>query len=93
MVCLIPNVIFIYSFVIHFQKTDLGFENPAFSAGDEEANLDDMSLDDYKDEGSIQLVIQVLAGMCDGQFRPLQVTSHPGASGHVRRPIPAASGN
>lgn len=33
---------------------------------------DDM---EYKDEGYIELVLKVLAQMCDGQFTGLQVTS------------------
>ncbi len=30
---------------------------------------------EYKDEGYIDLVLKVLAGMCDGQFAGLQVCS------------------
>ena len=48
-----------------------GEENLGFSLVGEE--IPDEAVE-YKDEGYIELVLKVLAGMCDGQFDGLQVT-------------------
>jgi hypothetical protein len=44
-------------------------DNSAFMMHDE---LDDEMVE-YKDEGYIELVLKLLAQMCDGQFKDLQV--------------------
>lgn len=46
-----------------------GMDNSAFMMHDE---LDDEMVE-YKDEGYIELVLKLLAQMCDGQFKDLQV--------------------
>ena len=47
-----------------------GTENLGFSLVGEQ--VPDEAVE-YKDEGYIELVLKVLAGMCDGQFEGLQV--------------------
>lgn len=39
----------------------------------EKEQLSEEWLEEYKDEGYIELVLKVLAQMCDGQFNGLQV--------------------
>ncbi len=51
-----------------------GAENLGFSLVGEE--IPDETVE-YKDEGYIELVLKVLAGMCDGQFEGLQVRAPP----------------
>lgn len=53
-------------------------DNSAFMMHDD---LDDEMVE-YKDEGYIELVLKLLAQMCDGQFKDLQVgTTSLGLSG------------
>ena len=54
-------------------QDSLGVDNAAFmqeSLTDNKDVSDDL---EYKDEGYIELVLKVLAQMCDGQFTGLQV--------------------
>ena len=51
-----------------------GVENLGLSIDDKELNDDSL---EYKDEGYIELVLKVLAQMCDGQFSGLQASITP----------------
>ena len=54
-------------------QDSLGVDNAAFM----QESLTDKDVSDdleYKDEGYIELVLKVLAQMCDGQFTGLQVS-------------------
>ena len=65
-------------YIVHVQKGDKGKDKKA-GDGDGEGTLlmlrdDDLEVEiDQKDDGYIELVLRVLARMCDGQHRGLQV--------------------
>ena len=59
--------LWLYSLYVVWQE---GVENLGLSIDDKELNDDSL---EYKDEGYIELVLKVLAQMCDGQFSGLQV--------------------
>ena len=66
-------VLFHVNHFYHNNQDDMddGTENLGFSLVGEE--IRDQAVE-YKDEGYIELVLKVLAGMCDGQFDGLQVS-------------------
>ena len=53
------------------------------SDGEEEEEAADDDAMEYKDEGYIELVLQVLSRMCDGQFAGLQVSAGPVYTGRM----------
>lgn len=56
-------------------NTDQGEDNLGYTADDTNDSVhpeEGLDIEEYKDEGYIELVLRVMAMMCDGQFQGLQ---------------------